>query len=382
MSDQSTEDEFFQGKRPWSKIKDQVLGGYLPPYLRKVAKLGRRIILIDCFAGPGKFQDGSHGSPLVMCGEAQKHAAGRCIGVFVNKEKAHHERLTQILGTYIRQKIAYTILGDSQDLLKKITEIAQKDTLFIYLDPFGLRGCEFGVLKALLERGNQASTEILVNLSMPTFHRLAARKAVAEGRGESALIRSFHRTLDGVLGGDYWRKYAFDDKLRPEEKERKVMEEYQKILRGLLPYAGSCPVQEASGSRVKYYITFCSRHPDAMRLMNDIMFKAYNEHLHWAALADMPLLACVMPDWQTQRERALVLLKRIVLEVVQKRPGRTRMEAWDVILSDHFMKFAGSEYRSAVQELVEKGYLTCPTPHKTKRLNDDCVLNPGKEAAS
>lgn len=381
MSDQSTEDEFFQGKRPWSKIKDQVLGGYLPPYLAKVSKLGRRIILIDCFAGPGKFQDGSHGSPLVMCGEAQKHAAGKCIGIFVNKEKSHHERLSKTLGTYISQKIAHTILGDSQDLLKKVNEIAQKDTLFIYLDPFGLRGCEFGVLKALLERGDQASTEILVNLSMPTFHRLAARKAVAEGRGDTPIIQGFHRTLDGVFGGDYWRKYAFDDKLLPEEKERKVMEEYHTMLRGLMGFAGSCPVQEASGSRVKYYITFCAKHPDAPFLMNDIMFNAYNEHLHGAALADMPLLASVMPDWRAERESVSVLLKRVIIDEVKKQPGRTRRKVWDAILAEQFMKFSSSEYRNAVQELVEKGDLTSPTPRKTKRLNDDCVLNPGKEEA-
>ena len=31
---------FFTGKRPWSKIKDQILSQYMPAYLSKVAKLG------------------------------------------------------------------------------------------------------------------------------------------------------------------------------------------------------------------------------------------------------------------------------------------------------------------------------------------------------
>ena len=28
-------DEFFEGKRRWSKIKDEVLGNYMTPYLAK-----------------------------------------------------------------------------------------------------------------------------------------------------------------------------------------------------------------------------------------------------------------------------------------------------------------------------------------------------------
>ena len=56
---------FFSGKRPWSKIKDKVLSEYMPAYLRKVATLGKDILLIDGYAGPGEFDDNTHGSPLI-----------------------------------------------------------------------------------------------------------------------------------------------------------------------------------------------------------------------------------------------------------------------------------------------------------------------------
>lgn len=52
------ESEFFSGKRPWSKIKDQVIEDYLIPYLNKVSKLKKKIIIVDAFAGPGIFEDG------------------------------------------------------------------------------------------------------------------------------------------------------------------------------------------------------------------------------------------------------------------------------------------------------------------------------------
>lgn len=78
------DDEFFKGKRPWSKIKDKVLGGYMPAYLRKVAKLQKPILLIDAYAGPGVFADGLPGSPLIMCKAAEEHVKNQYQALFVN----------------------------------------------------------------------------------------------------------------------------------------------------------------------------------------------------------------------------------------------------------------------------------------------------------
>lgn len=377
----STEDAFFAGKRPWSRIKDSILGSYMPAYLRKVARLGKRIVLIDCFAGPGTFQDGTKGSPLIMCEVAEKHARGAYVAIFVNKERRHHAALKSCLPQeLITQKTVIPILGDSRVLLEEVKKVLRDQTLFIYLDPFGLRGCEFNAIKALLQRGSNVSTEILVNLSMPTFHRLAARHAVSRGRGETAYVKKFHSVLDQVFGGDYWRKYAFDDRLLPEEKERKLIAEYHQKLRELLPYASSCPVQESAHSRIKYFVTFCSRHADAMVLMNDIMCNAYNKYLHEMALIDLPLLAPIMPDWRAERTRIATLLRRVIIDEVKTSQGRTRKRVWESIAVKHFMLFLSSEYKDLVQELVEEGVLQSPPRRPTKRLNDDCVLQLGKKA--
>lgn len=59
------EAEFFKGKRTWSIIKDQIIKDYLAPYLSKVSKLNKRIVIVDAFAGPGRFDDGSIGSHTI-----------------------------------------------------------------------------------------------------------------------------------------------------------------------------------------------------------------------------------------------------------------------------------------------------------------------------
>jgi len=376
---EDTEKSFFTGKRPWSRIKDRVLGSYMPPYLSKVALLGRPILLIDCFAGPGKFGDHEPGSPLIMCRMAVKYAKGRCVCIFVNKEKSHHEELAKTLEDFVQKKIAFPIHGASQALLKEVQQLAQKYTLFAYLDPFGLKGCEFEAIKTLLETGHKNSTEIVVNLSMPTLHRLACRQAVAKGRAETPQVKSLHKLLDQVLGGDYWKKYMFDDKLSSEEREWKVMGEYRSKLKDLLPYVGSCPVREKEGARIKYFITFCSRHPDAMVLMNEFMCAAYNSYMHEVALKDAPLLAAMAPDWKVNRQKAKTSLKNAIIETIKSHPKKTRLQLWEYLIQDYFMLYLQSEYRALVKEMVDSGDLESPTPRPGKRLNDSCILNLAKK---
>jgi hypothetical protein len=54
-------DEFFRAKRPWSRVKDTILDKYIDAYLRTIQDRGSEILLIDGFAGPGRFGDDSDG---------------------------------------------------------------------------------------------------------------------------------------------------------------------------------------------------------------------------------------------------------------------------------------------------------------------------------
>ena len=57
---------FFKAKRPWSKYKGFILRYYLETYIPKVATLKKPILIVDCFAGCGQFDDGEPGSPLII----------------------------------------------------------------------------------------------------------------------------------------------------------------------------------------------------------------------------------------------------------------------------------------------------------------------------
>lgn len=248
------------------------------PYLRKVSKLGHKIVIVDAFAGQGIFEDGSKGSPLIISEIAEKQVPGRYVGIFVNKDRVSHEKLKNALKKYIESKKVIPILGSAQDLLKELKNIVGNATLLIYLDPFGLKGCDFKLLEPYLGRDKRFSTEIIINMSMPTLHRLSTFKAVKESK-INPRTEKLNQRLTDIFGGEYWKQIMWSD-LPAEEKERKIVEKYVNLLKQYLPFAGFCPVREKLGRRVKYYIIFASRHPDALILMNDIMYKAYFETMH------------------------------------------------------------------------------------------------------
>jgi spore photoproduct lyase len=365
----STEKDFFKKKRTWSKIKDTVIGNYLTPYLKKVAQLRRHIVLVDAFAGPGKYEeDNSPGSPLMICQIAERVVPNTYTAIFVNKDEEHHQKLETLLRGFIDKRAAIPILGTAQELLEELRRLISNQTLFIYLDPFGLKGCDFNLLTPYLERGKAYSTEIVINLSMPTLHRLATPRVVKEGKETTRTIR-LNEVLTKALGGEYWKEIMWNASLLPEEKEQRVVKEYEKLLQKFLPFCGSCPVREREEKRVKYYIIFCSRHPDALLLMNDIMCQAYFKKMHEAEYKGTlfePL------DWHTLQERGSI--KEVVKGEIKNVPGIKRGDLWLRIASSYFMRWTKGEFINALIEMLDKE-ITCPTPRKFhNRLNDDCEL--------
>lgn len=344
----------------------------MTPYLAKVATLGRPIIIIDAFAGPGKFEDGSAGSPLIICNAAEKHVPDKYLAIFVNSEEEHHNQLSYVLSSFIDQKKVFPIHGTAEELLTEVQNLIKDHTVFLYLDPFGLKGCEFSVLEPFLQRDRDYSTEILVNLNIPTMHRLAACKAVAAGRAGDPLIRAFNNQLTKVLGGDYWKAIFWDDSKDPEVKAEEVMAVYrEKILTLQEPraFSGSCPVREREGSVMKYYMTFYSRHRDAMLLMNNMMCIAYHKRIHEAATEGTLF---ENTNWKDTRD--VRKLEGIILNMIREKGQQSRLDLWEDIVKRFFMLFTESEYKSAVVKLVEEKKVWFKDVKGTGRLNDEAVL--------
>jgi three-Cys-motif partner protein len=383
MCASSNEDEFFDRKRPWSHIKDEVVGCYMPPYLNKVKGLRHKILLVDAFAGPGIYEgedvSARYGSPLIIAREAEKYVPNDYVAFFFNKRKKHHTQLAQnLLDMGLPPQKAIAVHGDSRELLKILQGQITNQTLFVYLDPFGL-SVPFEILQSLLERGRAVSTELVINLSMPGIYRLAGRWAVYEGRSDAPVIRRNHSLLTQVLGGEWWRDILLDTVSQPEAQAWELIEAYTNQLRKFLPYAGYCPVRERWDGPIKYFITFCSRHIDALTLHNDTMCRAYNSYMEKSKLAGLTLFEQLEPDWRNNRPPDI--LRRLDIQILTHLKSMNslgqkpkRKELWEAIVTAEFRQYMESEFRQRVALLHEQKHLEFEDVRGTKRLNDDSRL--------
>lgn len=359
-------DDFFEGKRDWSRIKDEILKSYMVPYLTKVNKRREPILLIDGYAGPGVFDDKSYGSPIIMCEKAEERAKGNWRAIFINNEKKYHHRLLDEIRQRGWSSLAQVRLGDTQFVLKEIPPILKDQIVFLYLDPFGLKGCDFSLLLPFLKRDPKFSTEIILTMNMPGVHRLAGRNTDDAGRED---IKRNRLILTRTFDGEYWREILLPDGIDAEQREFQLIEAYQRKLSQYFSYVRFCPVREGTGKRIKYFVVFASHHKDALVLLNDIMVKAYFAGMHQADFVDG---LWERADWREMR--FIKGLDHIILDTICKYPGKTREYIWSCIVEVHFMKYLKTEYHDTVKRLVDTGKITFSS--QTGNLNKDSILRP------
>jgi three-Cys-motif partner protein len=375
---------FFDRKKPWSRIKDRVVGSYLKPFCAKVSGRRQPIVLVDAFAGPGIFVhpisgEVELGSPFLMW-EAAQLASVSCKCIFGNRHLHHHVQLTdELRARGIPQRLAQAVHLQSGDLLKELAHLITTQSLLIYMDPFGYKGCEFEHLKPFLERSSAYCTEIIVNLDVADLHRLAARYAVLSGQITPAILKN-HEVLTAVLNGEWWKPILLDHHLTPDEMARQVEQGYVDQFEPYFKYRGSCPVPESAGGQVKYYINFFSNHPDALVIHNDAMVSAYNDFIareHWSGpLFDNTLEVA----WQDVMERDYRVLDAVIIEQVRManmngwKPARTDTWLRLLVRPDYFRRWTQSEYRERVKVLCAAGVLEFEDVRGTGRLNDDVRL--------
>jgi len=171
--------DFFQSKKPWSRYKDMILAHYLTPYLFKVSSLGKPVVVVDCFAGPGRFEDGTDGSPLLISKAVRQIAKkGKAVSaLFIEEKRKYFQRLQESLKDY--QEICRTVHGSFEGSAREIAGMGRSNTVFVYIDPYGIKPLRFDVLAGIyanIARGS--SIEVLLNFNASSLVRngLAALK--------------------------------------------------------------------------------------------------------------------------------------------------------------------------------------------------------------
>lgn len=103
--------QFFATRQGAAVLKHGIISRYAAPFAGMAGKWapGKRVVLLDAYAGPGSYDDGSPGSPRLLAATADRLAAIRNVeGIYVEKDRGLVDRLRGALaGTDHRHTVVH-----------------------------------------------------------------------------------------------------------------------------------------------------------------------------------------------------------------------------------------------------------------------------------
>lgn len=365
------------------------MGYYLTPYLQKVKKLRQPILLVDLFAGPGTFGDGSNGSPIILLEAAKRIAAtGHSIRVLlIEKNPIWAEALKSRVASY--GGLAEVHNSDSLAMVGDIARLARSNTTFLYVDPFSISRLHLGELAqifATLQSGS--SVELLFVFMAPFFMRWAASCLAAESmsaqvlydkmvRGEDGRINEDMARalwdadslqpalyavksaveLDAIAGGAYWREYMKSDS---PGRQQAFVDRYCVELRRWFSVVCNAPVYaDGVAKNPKYWMVFGTRYRPAIDLINRAIKQG--RQIQAERNSEATLFAkCDLPP-----ELPLSKCRQLLIETLhESQPLRWDALRW-AVTEAHLGKFTDSEINGEIKASIRAGAITGADGSKT-----------------
>jgi len=287
-------DTLWQMTRP-TQAKHMILRKYLDAWL-PILGAGRyaheHVVLIDGFAGPGRYSGGEPGSPLIMLKAYLDHSATLDAAAHFFFIEEHHERCEhlrhEVAALALPSKIEVEIIeGSFVDefpvLIERLgTQFGQVAPTFAFIDPFGAEEIPAALSTPLLQIPR---CEVLVYFPVGFLARFA------EGP-------EFKPILDELYAGEQWKRAlaAPDFETRKRILHDLFLVELQRHGRWVRSFEIT-PATEVGGNT--YYLFFGTGSEMGLRRMKDAMWKVDPEAgqaFRDSTLADHPVLFEQEPD--------------------------------------------------------------------------------------
>ncbi|QQO07873.1 three-Cys-motif partner protein TcmP [Breznakiella homolactica] len=354
-------DNFFVVKKPWSEVKDELLGCYFKPYVSKILHTYRPLVYVDCFAGKGKFEDGNPGSPLIALDILQECTSSTTMEkteiktYFIDLNYA--EDLRQNLATYPNVEI---ISGCYETEIINILAGENKSNVFLYIDPYGIKALHCSLFDYFAQYGFN-TIELLINFNSFGFIREACRvfglaydvtnvfddlveyESTQLDTSQNSLLE-----LNEIAGGNYWQEIINDYKrkvINGYEAEALFVEAYCKRLRQSYRYVLNLPLRIKKGQRPKYRMIHATNHRDGCLLMVD------NICNRWQALQGIQNRG-QLTLWEESPDNLSIDESDISQKILAHIPNYREWTSLHDVLSDFFVEYGAICSTTAAKAVV------------------------------
>lgn len=355
----SEQPSLFSELQPQSATKHDILAKYASAWAQIMSKQTwcQEAWVVDGFAGPGRYGDGSPGSPLLLADallawqRARSPDRPRFRFHLRLVEPDHRASLEQAISA-LRGELDIQICPEPtfRQALPRLAEAIGRDPAFYFIDPAGWAGAEFDLVETCL---GGRSREILINFMYDRLNEFAGvARQVSQGTTDRRVL-GIATGITRFFGTSEWIDVILED-LAPRVREATLLRIYADQLRKRGVYAWSFRNKYPSKDRTYYYLVYATRNLTGLKIMKDLMisadiaeptlfdeqdfqadFSSFKHELQMrfgggAPIAEHDLLSYVLQDTEylpKQMERALAELGG---QREEGRSGGRRVRVWRV----------------------------------------------------
>lgn len=301
---------------PHTSAKHLILRRYLQAWLPIMTRWNGRVLYIDGFAGPGIYQGGEEGSPIIALKEAINHTAqirSQVIFLFIEADPARLEVLKQQIGALpvpSNFKVQ-CLLGKFDEHLTQVLDFVkeQKRDLaptFAFVDPFGFSHTPFSLIKRLMQNDK---CEVLITFMFEAINRFLAHP---DQPGN----------YDSLFGSPDWRgAIPIED---AQARKKFIHDLYLRQLQtsAAITYVRSFEMFD-TGNRPEYFLFFGTKSYDGLKKIKEAMWKADESgRFQFSDTTDMnqSLLFQPTPDFSDLKGRIVAKFRgrRVTVDDVER----------------------------------------------------------------
>jgi three-Cys-motif partner protein len=353
---------FFEVRKEQSKVKTEIVTKYFDAWSSIMSTRAGSMNYIDLFSGPGRYEDGSESTPLLIIKKiiGSEKLRNSVATLFNDANKDYTEQLQKEIDALENvEELAYKPNVINMEIGEEIVELFKKKRLaptLAFIDPFGYKGLTSELIGSLIK---DWGSDCIFFFNYNRIN-MGIRNPIVEDH------------MNAIFGED--RAEALRERvgnLSPEERELTIVNELAASLSNnranyVLPFR----FIDENKNKTSHYLVFVSKHVLGFTIMKEIMWKSSTSHEdNVASFSYIPVKH--LPK-RTYEQLDLLLeytrpLDELGIELKKIFKGRT-LTVQDIFDMHHVGKpFVKANYKEALRRLEEDGEIIVDPPaHKRK----------------
>lgn len=359
------DNSFFKESKDQSKIKANIVGKYFYAWAKIIMPRARsnKVAYIDLYCGPGKYEDGTHSTPLLILERAIQFPdmSDKLVSLFNDKDPEHvrllEEAVTELPGI---EKLHYKPKFLKGAVEEGMTKMFQEMTLIpslVFLDPFGYKGLTVDLISALFKDwGCDAIFFFNYNRINMGIDNPAMQDNINKLFGEER-VKILKEALNGIK--------------KSEEREEIILQqlEYAIQVKGGKYFL---PFRFRKGKKTSHHIIFVSKNILGYSIMKQIMAKE--------CISDsdgIPSFEYNCEPPSPPSDNGQISMFDVMPSNSLEKLGRTLMIEFksrtitvkDIIEGHHVGKqYIEKNYKDALRKLEKQGEISCEPPADKRRM--------------